>query len=609
MYITLRYAHHWAEGAGLVWNIGAPPVEGYSNFLFVVIAALCLKIGIDPIIGLKVLGILGLCLTMLGLYRLSRLWFSPWVSLLPVFWLLFYRDEMTWVSSGLETTCYQAMVVFSVYGVLQLVGAPKDLGHVEHRETSLGYGEIPHFVQDCVRLLRCVPDKGWPIQKNPPIHHRYTAWILLGILLALMSFTRPEGAIWGMFILGLSALGLWYAQYKITPFSNFLLRVARKFQTSHRVACKKKLLLQSPSSAFRAPSPRFRGEGETEGRDWEGDQIRAACAYVWDACSDMTRRKIKQHVKVNLRLFGLKLPRGWWCAVFTFMICVVPYFLWRLHYYGLLLPNPVYCKGFATSYFLSIDKDYLRFAWPLLLLGLFAQWQTKDSRLVFLWLPTVLYLLLLMNADPVSAFYQRLFLPVIPLLFPLALLGIQMLIQRWMPYDAWHPHQRASILLIVIACCFAEIVIPVSSLQSLQKFTQFPQEGEALRREVVQWLEQHVQQRDRVVLADSGLIPYSISAQFDDSYCLNNRWMAEQPFDKMFDRYCLRILSEKPQVIILSSLRQGPGNDIYYSPADVCFNRYLAQSVDYKKESTLSTANHHGRMYQYEVYALRTDKN
>ena len=32
MYISLRYANHWAEGYGLVWNIGEPPVEGYSNF-------------------------------------------------------------------------------------------------------------------------------------------------------------------------------------------------------------------------------------------------------------------------------------------------------------------------------------------------------------------------------------------------------------------------------------------------------------------------------------------------------------------------------------------------------------------------------------------------
>lgn len=34
--ISMRYARHLAEGHGLVWNLGEPPVEGYSNFLWTV---------------------------------------------------------------------------------------------------------------------------------------------------------------------------------------------------------------------------------------------------------------------------------------------------------------------------------------------------------------------------------------------------------------------------------------------------------------------------------------------------------------------------------------------------------------------------------------------
>ncbi len=43
MYISLRYAKHWAAGDGLVWNVSAAPVEGYSNFSFVVLAAFALN--------------------------------------------------------------------------------------------------------------------------------------------------------------------------------------------------------------------------------------------------------------------------------------------------------------------------------------------------------------------------------------------------------------------------------------------------------------------------------------------------------------------------------------------------------------------------------------
>src|SRR5205085_10759845 len=55
MYISLRYAKNWASGHGLLWNIDSPPVEGYSNFSFVVIAALALHMGINSVIALKFL--------------------------------------------------------------------------------------------------------------------------------------------------------------------------------------------------------------------------------------------------------------------------------------------------------------------------------------------------------------------------------------------------------------------------------------------------------------------------------------------------------------------------------------------------------------------------
>jgi len=34
--ISMRYARNLAHGQGLRWNAGAPPVEGYTNFLWTV---------------------------------------------------------------------------------------------------------------------------------------------------------------------------------------------------------------------------------------------------------------------------------------------------------------------------------------------------------------------------------------------------------------------------------------------------------------------------------------------------------------------------------------------------------------------------------------------
>jgi len=53
-YISLRYARNLVDGHGLVFNPGER-VEGYTNFSFVLWSALWLKLGLDPILGMKLL--------------------------------------------------------------------------------------------------------------------------------------------------------------------------------------------------------------------------------------------------------------------------------------------------------------------------------------------------------------------------------------------------------------------------------------------------------------------------------------------------------------------------------------------------------------------------
>ncbi len=58
-YISFRYSRHLAEGYGLVFNAGeSPPVEGYSNFLWVVWLALFETAGIDITIAARASSIL-----------------------------------------------------------------------------------------------------------------------------------------------------------------------------------------------------------------------------------------------------------------------------------------------------------------------------------------------------------------------------------------------------------------------------------------------------------------------------------------------------------------------------------------------------------------------
>ncbi len=55
-YISFRYARNLSEGEGLVFNPGER-VEGYTNFLWVLIAAAGIEAGIDPNLLVRVLGI------------------------------------------------------------------------------------------------------------------------------------------------------------------------------------------------------------------------------------------------------------------------------------------------------------------------------------------------------------------------------------------------------------------------------------------------------------------------------------------------------------------------------------------------------------------------
>ena len=63
-FISFRFARNLVEGYGLVWNPGEPPVEGYTNFLWLMLAALLLRLGLDPVIGSQVWGVAASLVTL-----------------------------------------------------------------------------------------------------------------------------------------------------------------------------------------------------------------------------------------------------------------------------------------------------------------------------------------------------------------------------------------------------------------------------------------------------------------------------------------------------------------------------------------------------------------
>ena len=119
IFISLRYAANLLHGNGLVYNAGER-VEGYTDFLWLMILALFQKLGFDPVqtaenLGIaSFLGVLALLAWVSHRIAPARMrWVVPFASLV----LAVHYEAAVWATSGLETFFYTLLLVsgFVVY--------------------------------------------------------------------------------------------------------------------------------------------------------------------------------------------------------------------------------------------------------------------------------------------------------------------------------------------------------------------------------------------------------------------------------------------------------------------------------------------------------------
>lgn len=109
-WISARYAWHFAEGHGLVYNAGEPPVEGYTNLLWVLWLAFAHLIGL-PIHGAMTWGGLACALVGLGMaLGLTRQLAGRWhpVLLLAPLGLALSPHYVVAATNGIETSMFTA---------------------------------------------------------------------------------------------------------------------------------------------------------------------------------------------------------------------------------------------------------------------------------------------------------------------------------------------------------------------------------------------------------------------------------------------------------------------------------------------------------------------
>jgi hypothetical protein len=70
--ILMRYAEHFAQGHGIVWNIGDKPVDGATDFLFVILSGLLIKSGYPLEFSTRILGLITHITSVVIIYIVLR---------------------------------------------------------------------------------------------------------------------------------------------------------------------------------------------------------------------------------------------------------------------------------------------------------------------------------------------------------------------------------------------------------------------------------------------------------------------------------------------------------------------------------------------------------
>jgi|CXWL01.1.fsa_nt_gi hypothetical protein len=122
-FISYRFARHLAQGHGWVWNLGEAPVEGFTNLLWVVVAAAAEAFGAAPERVTVALGLAAGLGTLAVTDRLAArgLGLGPTGRVLAAGLLALSGPLAAWSASGLETVPF----TFLVYAALAVLLDPE----------------------------------------------------------------------------------------------------------------------------------------------------------------------------------------------------------------------------------------------------------------------------------------------------------------------------------------------------------------------------------------------------------------------------------------------------------------------------------------------------
>lgn len=191
-YISFRFARNLAEGHGLVWNIGGERVEGYTNFLSVLLLAISHRAGLEiPIVEtcLAIAASLGTVALLVWVAHRHLGGLHPWIAVVIAFFLA-DRITATHTVSGMETQLFVFLLAVVITLALAFVDAPSRSIALM---LALGFfacvlcrPDAAVFVGGIfIALGLCHKKTGSPASHCPPFNEIWVCASIFGLLVAV----------------------------------------------------------------------------------------------------------------------------------------------------------------------------------------------------------------------------------------------------------------------------------------------------------------------------------------------------------------------------------------------------------------------------------------
>lgn len=117
-FITFRFARNALATGHPVWNLGERPVEGYSNFLWMLIAMGALRAGIAPLVVARLVATVSLVISSVLVHRLARRAGGGVLAARLALLAFLATPAFTfWTVSGLETISIVALTLATLVGL------------------------------------------------------------------------------------------------------------------------------------------------------------------------------------------------------------------------------------------------------------------------------------------------------------------------------------------------------------------------------------------------------------------------------------------------------------------------------------------------------------